>query len=238
MKPDSWQVFSDSDALARAAAHSILALAARSVHRQGSFHVALPGGTTPVETFRYLRHAKVDWSEWQIFFGDERCLPAGDPERNDSVADRHWLQHVKLRADQIHRIPAELGPDRAAHAYATAVAAAGRLDLVLLGLGEDGHTASLFPGAPLGDDASAPSVLSVTASPKLPRQRVSMSARSINAADTVLVLASGGKKANAVAGWCRGDCLPISAIRPSGTLDVMLTADAAGDANWPTSTGR
>jgi 6-phosphogluconolactonase/glucosamine-6-phosphate isomerase/deaminase len=65
-----------------------------------------------------------------------------------------------------------------------------------------------------------------------------MSARSINAADTVLVLASGRNKANAVAGWCRGDSLPISAIRPSGALDVMLTADAAGNANWLTPTGR
>ncbi len=198
----------------------------------------MPGGTTPIETFRHLRHAEVDWSEWQIFFGDERCLPAGDPERNDSVADRHWLQHVKLRADQIHRIPAELGPDKAAQAYATTLAAARRLDLVLLGLGEDGHTASLFPAAPLGNAADAPAVLGVQSAPKLPRQRVSLSVSSINAADTVLVLASGRNKANAVARWCRGDSLPISAIRPSGTLQVMLTADAAGDAHWPTSTGR
>lgn len=223
-----WRTYADAAALASAAAGFIAAQAAGCCRDRGAFRIALAGGRTPGATYQQLRHAPLDWSEWHIYFGDERCLPAGDPQRNDAVVQSHWLQQVSVPPRQVHPIRAELGPEAGARDYADVLARFERLDLALLGLGEDGHTASLFPGHPLGADPGAAATLAVRGSPKPPPQRVSMSARYLSSARQVLVLVAGADKREAVARWRAGENLPIKHIRPAGGLTAMLTEDA-----WP-----
>jgi 6-phosphogluconolactonase len=229
MTAATWDSLPDADALADTAAALILARAAGSVRERGCFSIVVPGGRSPVRCFERLRHAPVDFSDWIVMFSDERCLQPGDPERNDSVADRHWLGQVDLPADRVLRIPAELGPEAGASAYATRLARLRRPDLVLLGIGEDGHTASLFPGLPIGDSPEAPIALPVTGAPKPPPERVSLSARYLSRARSVLVLVDDPGKALAVARWRRGDDLPIAKIQPSGELRVLCTKEVAAD---------
>lgn len=221
-----WHTCRDAAMLAERAAAEILGAAARSCRDRGAFHLVLPGGRTPRDCFVRLRHAPVDWSEWHIWFGDERCLPAGDPDRNDSLARTTWLDHVPIPGDQIHPMAAELGPEAAAQRYASLLAPVSLFDLVLLGLGEDGHTASLFPGHEAGDQPGAPAVLAVQDAPKPPARRVSLSSWRLGRARQVLVLVTGPGKREAAARWQAGDDLPIARLRPAGDLTVLITADA------------
>ncbi|MFM1891518.1 MAG: 6-phosphogluconolactonase, partial [Pseudomonadota bacterium] len=140
-----WQVLPDAAAVAQAAAVEISAAAAAAIAARGCFRLVLAGGRTPAAAYRLLRATPQDWARWEIYFGDERCLPPDAAERNSQLALATWLRHVAVPAGQIHVIPAELGAEQAAARYAPIVAAAAPFDLVLLGIGEDGHTASLFP---------------------------------------------------------------------------------------------
>jgi 6-phosphogluconolactonase len=174
----------------------------------------LAGGNTPSGIYRMLRTADTDWSRWQVYFGDERCLPADDAERNSRIAADAWLNHVPIPQDQVHAIPAELGASGAALAYAETLRGIGDLDLVLLGLGEDGHTASLFPGHDWGVAASAPDALAVFDAPKPPPQRVSLSAARLSRTREALFLVEGEAKRSAVAQWRVGADIPARAIHP------------------------
>lgn len=224
-----WETLPDADALAEAAVACILGHAAAVVRERGRLRIVVPGGRSPVRCFERLSHAPVDFSEWTVLFSDERCLEPGDPERNDSVADRHWLARIDIPADQVLRIPAELGAEAGAAAYADLLRRSGPPDIVLLGIGEDGHTASLFPGRPQGDGADAPPALPVTDAPKPPPERVSLGAAYLSSAPLVLVLVDDPGKAEAVARWRRGEKLPIAGIRPDGELRVLCTAEVAPD---------
>ena len=123
---------------------------------RGRFTIVLAGGNTPRGAYELLRAAPADWSDWQVYFGDERCTAADDAERNSRMAELAWLDHVAIPAGRIHEMPAELGPVEAAARYEEALVGVGRFDLVLLGIGEDGHTGSLFPGHEPGRGAYAP----------------------------------------------------------------------------------
>ena len=229
MTGTNWYVLPDADALADAAAAFILARAAACVQDRGRFTIVVPGGRSPVRCFQRLSHAPVDFSEWTVLFSDERCLEPGDPARNDSVADRYWLARVDIPADQVLRVPAELGPEAGAAAYADVLRELGPPDVVLLGIGEDGHTASLFPGRPVGDGTDAPPALPVTDAPKPPPERVSLSAAYLSSAPVALALIDDAGKADAVARWHRGEKLPIASIRPKVELRVLCTAAVAPD---------
>ena len=182
----------------------------------------LAGGTTPANIYRMLRGADTDWSRWQVYFGDERCLPASDGERNSRMAAEAWLDHVAIQHDQINTLHAELGPEIAACDYVKTLHNVGDFDLVVLGLGEDGHTASLFPGHDWGVASSAPDVLAVFDAPKPPLQRVSLSARRLSRARAVLFLVADETKRNAVAQWRKGEDIPARAIRPECGVDVLV----------------
>jgi 6-phosphogluconolactonase len=172
--------------------------------------------------YALLRESAADWASWQVYFGDERCLPPQNPERNSRMAACAWLDHVAIPPGRIHPIPAELGAEAAAAAYAQELAGVGEFDLVLLGLGEDGHTASLFPGQDWGVNDAALDVLAVRDAPKPPPQRVSLSARRLSQAREVLFLVSGAGKRQAVADWRAGKAIPAAAITPAGGVDVLL----------------
>jgi len=219
-----WQVFPDRAALAAHAAELILASARTAIEARGVFRLVLAGGQTPLAVYARLASAHADWPRWHWYVGDERCLPAGDAGRNDSAIRHVWLDHIAAPPANIHTIPAELGARVAARQYAALLTGLGEFDLVLLGLGEDGHTASLFPGRPL--DANA-EVLAVHDAPKPPSERVTLSAARLSSARQVLFLVTGADKRAAVMAWRAGADIPARAI--SGNVQVLLDAEAASE---------
>ncbi len=217
-----WHPVPDLPALARAASARILAAADRALRARGQFHLVLAGGNTPRGTYRELRDAAVDWSAWNIYFGDERCLPPDDAERNSRMAAECWLDHVAIPASQRHPIPAELGPDEAAARYAATLRSVGEFDVVLLGLGEDGHTASLFPGHAWGEAPGSAAVLGVFDAPKPPPRRVSLSAARLSDARDVIFVVAGDDKQRAVTQWREAARIPARAIKPPAGVDVIV----------------
>jgi len=207
------QLFDDGETLARAAAESVADTVAESIAARGACHLVLAGGHTPQRCYELLRDMEVDWAGVHIYFGDERCLPAGDGGRNDVMADTSLCDHVSIPALQIHRIDAELGAEAAAESYATLLEGAPPMDLALLGMGEDGHTASLFPEHPaLRDDRLA---IPVHGAPKPPPDRVSMGYRALNRARRRMILVSGRGKREALQRVRGGEMLPVARLAAS-----------------------
>lgn len=197
----------DADSVAKEVAKAVVNAAAEAIEQRGVFHLALAGGTTPKHCYQLLQTAEVDWQHVHIWFGDERCLPVGDAQRNDVMADAALLQSVPIPEAQVHRIQADKGPEEAAHLYTQELANIPCLDMVLLGMGEDGHTASLFPdNAALNDDRLAVAVFNA---PKAPAQRVSLGYRAIKAARQRMMMVTGEGKRDAFERVCRGESLPI-----------------------------
>jgi len=125
-----WISVADAEALRQAAYRRIVVAAARAIEFRGSFLIVLAGGSTARGAYRLLRDADTDWSRWQVYFGDERCLPAADRERNSLMAAEAWLKAVPIPQDRVHAIPAELGAGAAAQAYAETLRGVGDFDLV------------------------------------------------------------------------------------------------------------
>lgn len=217
-----WHRFDQTDELERAAATRILHLAQKAIYARGAFHIVLAGGSTPRKVYEALRDADTDWRAWHVYFGDERCLPRDHEERNNRMAAQVWLDHVAIPESQIHPIPTEDGAEIAAEEYARIVNDVAMFDLVLLGLGEDGHTASLFPGHDAGDAPEAPATLVVLDAPKPPPERVSLSARRLSASDWVMFLVTGSGKAHAVNAWRAGASIPASKITPGNGVDIYI----------------
>jgi len=219
-----WRVFDDIEALYAHATALVLQYAIEAIAARGIFRVVLAGGETPRSLYGRLATADAAWAHWQVYFGDERCLLPADPGRNSRMAETLWLHRVAIPRAQIHPIPAEQGAEQAARTYAATVRSALPFDLVLLGLGDDGHTASLFPG---GVFTGAP-VLAVHDAPKPPRERVSLSAATLSQARHVLFLVSGSAKRQAVTQWRAGQDLPAARISPDEGVDIFVDASA-----WP-----
>jgi 6-phosphogluconolactonase len=220
--PIRWHEVPDRQGLTGAGLEFILAAADAAIRERGAFHVVLAGGETPRAIYARLREVKAGWGAWHIYFGDERCLPADNEERNSRMAGDAWLDHVTIPAGQMQPIPAELGAQAAADSYAATLKAVGEFDLVILGLGEDGHTASLFPGRPWGVEVNSPDALAVFDAPKPPPERVSMSAARLSRAQRLLFLVAGESKHQAVADWRAGKLLPVCSITPQSGIDVII----------------
>jgi 6-phosphogluconolactonase len=217
-----WHVYSDAESLTRAAQDFVADRARFAIAERGAFHIVLAGGGTPRALYQRLVDLPTDWSRWHIWFGDERCLPPEDSERNSRMASGAWLGRVAIPPGQIHVPPAELGAPEAATRYGQALQGVGEFDLVLLGLGEDGHTASLFPGHDPGDRPDSADALAVFGAPKPPPQRLSLSARRLSRSRAVLFLVTGAGKRDAVAKWRRGMPIPAAGIQPAGGVDVFV----------------
>ena len=209
------QVFDDLEAVAAAAARIV----AETIREHDRTRLALAGGSTPRRCHELLAAMPgVPWPRVAIFFGDERCVPPESAESNYRMAADTLLDRVTVGA--VHRIAGELGADAAALAYAPLVAAA-PLDLVLLGIGPDGHTASLFPGNP-GLDATG-YVTAVHDAPKPPPDRVSLTLRALREAQRVVILVAGADKKDAVR-------LALAGSVPAGLIpnaEWLVTKDAA-----------
>jgi len=217
-----WHEFDSQPDFEQAACRFILENAARAITARGAFHIVLAGGNTPRNIYQQLCTAHTDWSAWHIYFGDERCLAPDNPERNSCMARSVWLDHVAIPSAHIHEIPAELGPEVAAEKYARAIAQVGNFDLALLGLGEDGHTASLFPGGAWEQSATLADAIPVRDAPKPPPQRVSLSSARLSRSECVIFLVTVKGKLDAVNRWRAGIDLPASRIMPAAGVDVFL----------------
>ncbi len=165
LNPDV-RIFDDLDALSRAAADAFVRASAESVEQRGRFLVALSGGSTPVPLYKLLGSppyvGQVSWPVTDAFWGDERCVPVGDPENSYRQVHDILLGHVSIPPTNVHRIQSELEPEDAAADYRRTLKEFAsppldwpRFDMVLLGMGSDGHTASLFPGSEVAPAAPA-----------------------------------------------------------------------------------
>lgn len=215
--------------MARAAVQRIAEAAAAAIDARGVFRIVLSGGSTPRMAYEALRTLATPWPAWRVYYGDERCLPAEHADRNSRMAADAWLNEVPIPRGNVHPIPAELGPERGAAAYGRVLQEVDDFDLVLLGLGEDGHTASLFPGHDLGQAPGSPAALPVHDAQKPPPERVSLSAARLSRARQVLFLVTGAGKRQAVAAWRGGEPIPAAAIAPASGVDVLVDAASQPD---------
>lgn len=233
------QVFADEDLLAAAAAERFVILAEMAADARGRFSAALSGGSTPKATYARLaadeNAGRVDWPGVHVFWGDERCVPPDHPGSSFRMAREALLDRVPLPRGNIHRVRGELDPEEAARAYTIELqsffgAEWPSFDLVLLGVGSDGHTASLFPGSPALGERRHP-VVAVTAHYEdRPAQRVSLTVPAINAARQVIFLVAGASKAGIVSAVLEGPPAryPAQLIQPAaGHLAWMMDAPAA-----------
>lgn len=209
-QPAQFVLHDNAADLAVSVARRVAEVAAQAIRERGEFRLALAGGDTPRRCYEQLRHLPIDWSHVQIFFGDERCLPVGDAQRNDTMASNALLDHVAIPPTHIHRIAAERGADEAARHYAGLLDQTAALDLVLLGMGEDGHTASLFPGNPATELKDA--AVAVFDAPKPPPQRVSLGLDTLRRARQRIFLVSGAGKRAALQAMRDGAALPAARV--------------------------
>jgi len=212
--------FATQDLLLAALQTRITALADACLQQRGCFSIILAGGATPRKLYQQLRNLSTDWRHWHVYFGDERYLPAGDPARNDSMANAAWLDHVPIPPAQIHRVPSASDVATAAAAYAVVLEQAPGFDLALLGLGEDGHTASLFPGELTACNSTALAI-AITNAPKPPPQRVSMTPACLSKPTAVWFMVTGDSKRQALQEWLAGAQLPPLSIKPRGGIDIF-----------------
>lgn len=218
--------------LAETGARRVAELLGRALARRDRASLALAGGTTPDGLYRLLAAGgeAVDWSRVEIFQGDERCVGPDDPAANWRRARELLLDRLMPPPAAVHRIPVEEGAERAARLYSRLLeerlGRPPRLDLALLGLGADGHTASLFPGSGLGDGWAEAS-----RAPHPPHDRVTLTYRTLDVARHVLVLVSGPEKAEALARVARQEDLPaahLAAPRLEWIVDVAAATALAG----------
>ena len=240
---DRVQVVDDPGELAEAAARAAVADLEAAVEAHGSATWVLTGGGTPVAAYRRLAahdlRTGVEWDRIRVAMGDERCVPVHHPESNWGQAAAALLDHVPVPDHQLLRPPAELGAEAAADAYQAALAGlptvaggAPRLEVLWLGVGEDGHCLSLFPGRP-EVEVTDRLVVPVHHSPKPPPDRISLTLAALAGTERLLVLAAGEAKAEPVARARAGDDrLPltraVAAVRAAGgTVTWLLDRDAA-----------
>lgn len=228
MSLPEWRVFPDPDALVADLAAALCSVGAAAIAVRGAFHLVLAGGSTPLALYRALADRHAGDAGWHVWYGDERCLSTEHPERNSVTIEEAWLGISSIPVENRRPIPAERGPAEAARRYAEALAGVPDFDLVLLGMGEDGHTASLFPGRDLGSVPDSADALAVRDAPKPPPERVSLSAARLNRGARVWFVITGPGKRHALRRWAWGESMPVTAIH--GRQETVAWVDAAA---WP-----
>lgn len=231
----------DAAMVAQEAAQRFVALAQATVAQRGSFGVALAGGSTPRAMYQLLAQSplreQVPWDQVFLLWSDERFVAPDDADSNFLMVREALLDHIPLHAANIYAVPTVGGtPEAAALAYTETIdgftGGTMRLDLVLLGIGPDGHTASLFPGHAALINPPMPHVTAVYDSPKPPPTRISFTLELINSAANVIVLATGAEKADAVRRCLQPTVgepqLPAGLVQPTNGELVWLIDAAAG----------
>lgn len=241
------RTYSDAESLAHGAAEEILAVAIRAIASRGRFSFALAGGSTPRAAYAALAAepfaSQLDWAHTNVFWSDERCVPSDHPDSNYGMAHKALLHHVPIPVANVFRIRGEIEPQRASEEYETTLrtffssrseesrlaSSADGFDLILLGMGADGHTASLFPGTPAVHEKER-WVLSHYVG-KVEAWRVTFTPPLINSAANVFFLVSGADKARrlkeVLMGPYRPDALPAQIVRPGKGKLLWLVDGAA-----------
>ncbi len=256
--PEVW-IGDDAAALAHEGARRIAEVARRSIAARGRFHLALAGGTTPRRLYRSLATDEfaIDWRRVWIYFSDERLVPLDSPDSNYGMARETLLDRVAIPKEQILAVPTQFAPEEAAQSYEKTLrdsldAGEPRLDLALLGMGPDGHTASIFPGSrllagfdddfliddpstgPLRSERADPTlatwakerlIAAIVDAPKPPPNRVTMTPYLLNLARYVIVLVAGEDKVAAVSAALESDAR-VSEI------PIRAIAPATGELAW------
>jgi 6-phosphogluconolactonase len=233
----------DPEAVARRAAEEVIRDLQAIGAERGSAHVALSGGTTPKRTYELLARSAAEWERAEVWFADERCVGPADEQSNYRMVAESLLEPAGIPPARVHRMEGELGPEEGARRYAQALLDAlapssGHgppvLDLIVLGIGEDGHVASLFPDAPALDAGEDSVCLAVHDSPKPPPERITLSLAVLRAARRCLLLATGATKAAAISAMLSEPSreVPASLLR-RGRLTVIVD-----DAAAPKAAGR
>lgn len=237
------RVYDDLDTLSRAAADDMVELLAPRAQSPEPITLALSGGSTPRALYQRLAKppydARLPWPRLHLFWGDERCVSPQHEESSFRLANDLLLKHVPVPPENIHRVEGERDPHEAAEAYAQTLAryaanglAWPRFDLVLLGLGDDGHTASLFPGPITSFEKRRPTLVVTADYQGRPARRVTLTPLVFNDARHILFLVAGASKAEAVRAVLKGHAdperWPASRIRPTfGTVTWLLDRAAA-----------
>jgi 6-phosphogluconolactonase len=231
------KVLPDPAAVAAEAAERFIRAADESIRLSGKFSVAMAGGATPKSLFELLASAayrdRVDWPSVHVYFGDERTVPPDHRDSNYGMARATLLSKVPIPENQVHRMGGEIDPEEAAKEYGQLLKdhfGDSGLDLILLGMGDDGHTASLFPGTPALRETKHRAFANPV--PKLNTTRITMTAPFINRARAVLITVTGASKASRLSEVLEGprdpERLPVQLIEPaSGKLTWLIDAAAA-----------
>jgi 6-phosphogluconolactonase len=227
---------SDAETVAERAARHVLASIEAAVEARGVAHVALSGGTSPGRTFELLAREPEQLRATELWFADERCVAPDDEESNYLLARRTLLEPAAIPDERVHRMQGELGPDEGAERYAAELSerlggdSSPVLDLVVLGIGPDGHVASLFPGATTLDAGEDAVCLGVSDSPKPPPERITLSLAVLRAARGCLLIATGASKSDAVNAALKEPSrhVPASLLRRE-RLTVIVDDAAAPD---------
>jgi 6-phosphogluconolactonase len=227
------RILPDFESLSQAAAELVMEQSKRAIEARGRFSLVLSGGSTPRLTYELLAsemfRASIEWKKVHIFWGDERCVPPDDPRSNERMAREAFLDHVSIPQEQIHPIRCASSPQQSAQAYESTLKTFfgnhnPSFDTVLLGLGVDGHTASLFPGSPALKENKRWVV--ATHSGNEDFERVTLTPVLINRAMNVVFLVAGKEKARILREVTEdaavGDPLPARLIRPAGGQLVWL----------------
>jgi len=227
----------DSEAVARRAAAEIAQTLQSARRQRGVAHIALSGGSTPAPAYERLAAEPSDWIDVEVWFADERCVGPEDPQSNYRLAAETLLEPAAIPPERVHRMEGELGPEEGARRYALALrerlSGGGHdlpvLDLVVLGIGPDGHIASLFPGAATLDEGERALCLGVRDSPKPPPERITLSLAVLRAARRCLLLATGASKADAVSAMLAGPSrhVPASLLRTERLTVIVDDAASA-----------
>lgn len=235
------RIFKDNDALSAAAVEIFILAGADAVNAHGHFLVALSGGSTPSEMYRLLAsdpyRDRVDWKKTFFFWGDERCVPPDYEGSNYRQALNTFLSKIPIPDENILRIKGEMEPAEAAKSYIRTLKRFAvppldwpRFDLVLLGMGDDGHTASLFPGSPV--DSSAPALAVIAHYQGRPANRVTLTPPVLNSARKVLFLVTGKNKAvtlsQVLSDISMPEQYPAQRIQPTDGQVTWLIDEAAG----------
>lgn len=209
---DDFKVYPDPEAVAQAVTEYLFQQIKNCVAEKGQCHVVLPGGTTPARCLELLAGKRLPWENIHWYPGDERCYPVGHAERNDTMIYSKLFSRHQDVSNNFHPIPAELGPEQGAENYAALLDAIDGIDIVVLGMGEDGHTASLFPGNPALEDTR--SAVPVYDAPKPPGERVSIGLNMLSKADECIVIATGEGKREALTKLKLGELFPVGMVAP------------------------
>jgi 6-phosphogluconolactonase len=225
------RVFADAEAVARHAADQLAWRIAESRRRGRTVHIALAGGRTPQRAYELLAGIEGSWEHVHLWLGDERCVPPDHPEANVRMIRETLFANVRVEPPVLHAVPSPEQPEDAAWLYGLELretVPGETFDIVVLGMGPDGHTASLFPGFPQLGVREAPCV-AVRDSPKPPPERVTLTLPVLRRAGFTLLLATGAEKAAALARARSGDESVPVALLGDGLDEIACDAAAAGE---------